>query len=91
MIVLMARYRVEDLDRFLTVFKGFEATRRDHGATGHRLLGSPLEDPKRVVALIEFGSRKEAEAFAVSAAREAALDQAGVLERVDEILEDVAP
>ena len=28
MIVLMARYRVEDLDRFLTVFKGLPATFR---------------------------------------------------------------
>ena len=90
MIVLMARYRVGELDRFLAVFEGFEATRRDSGATGHRLLGS-LEDPKRLVALIEFGSREAAEAFAAGAERATALDEAGVLERADEILEDVAP
>ncbi len=91
MIVLMARYQVKDFDRFLTVFKGFEATRRDGGSTGHRLLRSQLGDPERVIAIIEFGSRKEAEAFAASRARETALVEAGVLERMDEILEDVTP
>lgn len=89
MIVLMGRYRVGDLDRFLTVFEGFEATRRESGSTGHRLLAS-LEDPTRIVALIDFGSREAAEAFATGAKRVAALDEAGVVERTDEILDEVA-
>lgn len=90
MIVLMARYRVGDVGRFLDVFREFEQTRRDSGATGRRVLGS-LDDPTRVVAEIEFASREEAEAFAGGAARAAALDEAGVLERADEILEEMAP
>ena len=88
MTVLMARYRVRDLDRFRTVFEGFEARPREGGSTGHRLLGSP-EDPTSVVALIDFPSRQEAEGFAASAERLAALEEAGVVAREDEILEDV--
>ncbi len=88
MIVLVARYRVRDLDRFLTVFEGFEAGRRAGGSTGHRLLGSPAE-PTSVVALIDFASRQEAEAFAAGAERLAALEEAGVVAREDEFLEDI--
>ncbi len=89
MSLLMARYRVRELDRFRAVFDGFEATRGAHGSTGHRLLASP-EDPLRVVALIDFPSRPAAEGFAASAERLAALEEAGVVEREDEILEDLA-
>lgn len=88
MIVLIAHYRVRDVDRFHTIFAGFEATRRERGATGHRLLGS-LEDPKRIVALIDFASRDAAEHFAAGPERAAALEEAGVLERSDEILEEI--
>lgn len=88
MIALMGRYRVRERDRFRAVFEGFEAARREHGSSGHRLLGS-LEDPASMVVLIDFGSREDAERFAASAERLAALEEAGVVERVDEILEDV--
>lgn len=89
MSVLMARYAVRELDRFRAVFDGFEATRGEHGSTGHRLLASP-DDPTRVVVLIDFPSRQAAEGFAASAQRLAALDEAGVVERDDEILEEIA-
>jgi hypothetical protein len=89
MSVLMARYRVRELDRFRAVFDGFEATRAERGSTGHRLLVSP-EEPTRVVVLIDFPSRAAAEGFASSAERLTALEEAGVVERDDEILEEVA-
>ena len=88
MSVLMARYRVRELARFRAVFDGFEATRSERGSTGHRLLGS-TEDPTSVVALIDFSSRQEAEAFAASAERLAALEEAGVVAREDELLQDI--
>ncbi len=90
MIVLMARYRIGDMARFLSVFKGFEPSRRESGSTARRVLGDP-GDPSRVIAEIEFASREEAEAFATSAARASALEEAGVLERTDEILEEITP
>lgn len=88
MSVLLATYGVSDLERFRTVFDALDPTRREHGSTGHRLLRS-ADDPTRVVVLIDFGSRQEADAFAGSAARAEALQEAGVVSRVDEILEDV--
>ena len=61
MTVLLARYDVTDPERFMAVFDGLEATRREHGSTGHWVLRSP-EEPGTVVVLIGFGSREQAEA-----------------------------
>jgi hypothetical protein len=81
----MARYEVEELDRFLEVFDGFEEARRRAGSTGHWVLRPP-DEPRQVVVLIRFGSPGEAEAFAGSAEREESLGEAGVVAREDEIL-----
>jgi uncharacterized protein (DUF1330 family) len=86
--VLLARYDVTDPERFMAAFDGLEATRREHGSTGHWVLRSP-EEPRTVVVLISFGSREQAERFAASPEREAALRQATVAGRQDEFL-DVA-
>jgi heme-degrading monooxygenase HmoA len=86
MIVLLARYEVTDPERFLIVFDGFEEARREHGSTGHWVLRS-TQEPARVVVLIRFGSREQAERFAASQEREAALRAATVTRREDEILE----
>jgi len=86
MSVLLARYEVADLDVFMRVFNALEATRREHGATGHRVLRSP-ESERRVTVLIDFDSPEHARAFADSGARAAALDEAGVLHRHDELLD----
>jgi heme-degrading monooxygenase HmoA len=86
MNVLLARYEVTDPDRFLAVFDGFEAARREHGSTGHRVLSDTAE-PGRVVVTIDFASREEAEGFAASREREAALREASAVSRQDEILE----
>jgi hypothetical protein len=88
--VLLAHYDVVDLDRFLSVFDGFERARREHGSTDHWVLSDP-DAPERVIALIRFGSRAEAEGFAADPERERALEEAGVVRREDEILEVVRP
>lgn len=85
MSVLLARYRVRDPGRFRTVYDAFDATRRAHGARAHRLLTSEA-DPTTFVAVIEFDDAAAAELYAHSAARATALDEAGVLEREDEVM-----
>ena len=88
MSVLLARYEIADLEAFLRVFDGFEATRREHGATGHRVLRS-ADSARRVTVLIDFDSRERAQAFASSESRAATLEEAGVLHRHDEFLHDL--
>ncbi len=85
MSVLLARYRVADPGRFRTVYDAFAATRAAHGARAHRLLASEA-DPARFVAVIEFDDAAAAELYAHSAARATALDEAGVVEREDEVM-----
>jgi heme-degrading monooxygenase HmoA len=88
MTALLARYDVADAGRFLEAFDDLEATRREHGSTGHVVLRSP-DEPGTVVVLIRFDSRDQAERFAASPERAAALRRATVAGRQDEIL-DVA-
>ena len=45
-VMLLARYEVTDLDRFLEAFDGFEAQRRRAGATAAGLVRS-LDHPRR--------------------------------------------
>ncbi len=85
MSVLLARYRVRDPGRFRLVYDSFDETRRSHGARAHRLLASEA-DPTRLVAVIEFDDAAAAELYAHSAVRATALDEAGVLEREDEVM-----
>jgi hypothetical protein len=88
MSVLLARYEVADVDRFLAVFDGFERSRGEHGSTGHWVFRRS-EWPACVIVLISFDSREQAEGFAASPERDAALREAGVTGREDEILEIV--
>lgn len=85
MSVLLARYVVRDAGRFRTVYDAFDENRRSHGARAHRLLASEA-DPTHFVAVIEFDDAAAAELYAHSAARAEALDEAGVLEREDEVM-----
>lgn len=85
MSVLLARYQVRDPGRFRTVYDAFAPTRTAQGARAHRLLASEA-DPARFVAVIEFDDAAAAELYAHSAARATALDEAGVLERDDEVM-----
>ena len=88
MATLIAEYKVRDFDAFKAVFDEFQATRAELGATGHRLLRS-AEDASLVNVLIEFPSAAAARRFADDPRRAEALGRAGVLERCDEVVEDV--
>lgn len=88
MAVFVAEYKVKDFGNFKTVFDEFRAVRAEHGATGHRLLQAD-NDPDIVNVLIEFPSAATARAFADDPRRADALDRAGVIERADEVLEEV--
>jgi hypothetical protein len=89
-VMLLAHYEVTDLDRFLEAFDGFEGARKRAGAATVGFVCSS-EDPRSLVALIEFPSREAAEAFALSPERTQTLEDAGVISRTDELLEVVRP
>ena len=89
-VMLLARYELTDLNRFLEAFDGFDGARKRAGATTVGLLRSS-EDPRTLVALIEFASREGAETFATSPERIRTLEDAGVSTRTDELFEVVRP
>lgn len=88
MAVLVAEYKVKDLEGFMSVFAEFQPTRAEHGALSHRVLRA-ADDPTIVNVLIEFPSVAQARAFADDPRRADALSRAGVIERADEVMEDV--
>lgn len=89
-VMLHAQYEVADAGRFLEAFDGYEDARRRAGAVSRGLL-SPADEPSVMVALIGFGTREEAEAFASDPDRAATLKAAGVTRITDRILEVVRP
>ena len=89
-VVLLAHYEAQDPERLIAAFDGYEAERRRAGAVT-RGLARALGAPGTLVAVIEFGSRAEAEAFAGSPGRAATLREAGVTGVTDELLETVRP
>lgn len=89
-VVLLAAYEVTEPDRFIDAFDAFAQEREAAGATTCCLVES-AEDPRRFVAILEFGSRAAAESFATSAGRLAALERGGVTVRVDEFHDVVRP
>lgn len=89
-VVLLAHYEVSDPERLIAAFDGFEPQRRSAGAITRGLVHS-IADPTEMVAVIVFGSREEAEAFAASEERAAVLRDAGVTRTTDEFLETIRP
>ena len=88
--MLLASYEVADRGRFLTEFDAFEPGRARAGGVTRGLLETAGAGP-RFVALIEFTSRADAEAFARGAARREALERASVIDHTDEFLDVVRP
>jgi heme-degrading monooxygenase HmoA len=88
MAVLFAEYKVEDAERFRTVFTGFELVRREFGASGHRVLMSP-DDPTVVAIMIEFDSVDAARRFCDEPRRIEALERAGVIGRADQVFDEL--
>ena len=88
MAVLIAEYRVLDLETFRRVLAEFADVRKEVGASGHRLM-APTNNPSSVTAVIDFASAVDAELFSREPRRLEALQRAGVIERTDTVLEDV--
>jgi hypothetical protein len=88
MAVLLAEYKVRDLETFRRAFAEFAPVRKELGATGHRLMAPP-DNPSSVVVLIEFASADRAGAFSHEPRRLEALQRAGVVERADVVLEEL--
>jgi hypothetical protein len=85
---LLATYRVNDYGTFKAEFDEFAWTRKELGATGHRLMRAP-DNPGIVAVVIDFSSLDAARRFAADPGRLDVLDRAGVIERTDLILQDM--
>jgi hypothetical protein len=72
---LLVRHSVESYDDWKPVFDGHEASRRLHGASGHRV----LRDGNQVTILIDFPDRGLAEGFASDPTLPEVMSKAGVV------------
>ena len=82
-MILSVAHRVADFESWKPVFDDHGASRKAHGAVGHRVLRSS-DDSNSVIVLTEFGDRSQAEAFLADPSLHAAMGRAGV-EGVPEI------
>lgn len=71
---LLVRHTVQSYDAWKPAFDGHEANRREHGASGHRV----LHDGNNVTVLIDFPDRASAEGFASDPALKEVMTKAGV-------------
>ncbi len=76
-MILSVAHRVADFDSWKRVFDEHGASRKAHGAVGHRVLRRSDETDK-VMVLTEFGDRSQAEAFLADPSLGAAMGRAGV-------------
>ena len=90
-VVMLAYYEVTDPDRFIDAFDTHSRTSGKRRVTTTCGLIASADDPRRFVAILEFGSRAAAESFATSAGRLAALERGGVTDRVHELHDVVRP
>ena len=74
MTTLAVRHSVSDFDTWKAAFDGHEATRRTHGATGHRV----LRDGNDLLVLIDFPDAASAQAFTSDPALATAMHNGGV-------------
>ena len=75
MTTLAVRHTVNDFETWKAGFDGHDAGRRDHGATGYRV----LLDGNAVLALIELPDAASAQAFKTDPSLREAMDEAGVV------------
>ena len=74
---LIVRHPVQDFDAWRVVYAEVGTLRDQHGCTSERVLQLPT-DANDVVAIHEFPSVGQAEAFASDPALKAAMERAGV-------------
>lgn len=82
-MILSIAHRVADFESWKAVFDEHGASRKAHGAVGHRVLRRS-DESNTVMVLTEFGDRPQAEAFLADPSLRAAMGRAGV-EGVPEI------
>ena len=74
---LIVRHPVQDYDAWRVVYEEVGALRNQHGCTAERVLRLPT-DGNDVVAIHDFPSVAQAEAFASDPELKAAMERAGV-------------
>ena len=74
---LIVRHPVTDFDAWRVVYDEVGALRDQHGCTGERVLRLPT-DGNDVVAIHDFPTVEQAEAFASDPALKAAMERSGV-------------
>ena len=74
MTTLAVRHSVSDYDTWKAVFDEHASIRRDHGATGHRV----LRDGNDVLVLVEFPDAGAAQSFQSDPTLREALQNAGI-------------
>ena len=77
MTKVIVQHHVADYDRWLPVFNEHEATRRQHGATGHSI-GREVADPNTIVIVNDFATLEGARAFSQDPSLPAAMARGGV-------------
>jgi len=75
-MILSVKHTVADFDAWKPVFDEHAATRKEHGATGHRLAQS-LDDPNALTVLVMFPDRAAAEGFLADASLRKAMSSGG--------------
>ena len=79
MTTLAVRHTVQDFDVWKAAFDAHAATRRGHGATGHRV----LRDGHDILVLIDFDDQEQAGAFTADPSLKEAMADAGVTSAPD--------
>lgn len=76
-MILSVAHKLDDFDSWKPVFDEHGASRKAHGAVGHRVLRRS-DDSNTVTVLTEFGDRSQAEAFLADPSLRDAMSRAGV-------------
>lgn len=76
-MIVSVKHTVADFGVWKHVFDEHATSRKEHGATGHRLAQS-LDDPNALTVLVMFPDRGAAEGFLADASLREAMSGAGV-------------
>ena len=76
-MILSVKHTVADFDAWKLAFDEHAANRKEHGATGHRLVRN-VDDPNALTVLVMFPDRGDAEGFLADASLREKMPSAGV-------------
>jgi quinol monooxygenase YgiN len=77
MTKVIVQHHVVDYDKWYGVFTEHEATRRQHGATGHAIY-RVVSDPNTIVVVNDFATADGIKAFMEDPSLPAAMERGGV-------------